>query len=316
MECDRSGRVLWMSSRTRDLLGEPRYLLEIMRVLVSPATRFWRVWETREKVLMAVQLAEREPDITGGLAAVQGSLIRHFFRLVNAERRLFVQARPKRRGGGRKAVRQMELERRRLGRELHTGAGQSLAAIRIQLELIADELSEPPPRVKQALERIEALASNTLEEVRSISRTLHPPEWQRLTLEDALRQLWELSGVAERFDSTLQVDHLPSEPDLEVKVLFYRTAQEGLSNLIRHARATQVHVSLQSVDGRLTFSMRDNGVGFDADRLLRGPVEVGAGIGLRSIREQAEALDGTMSIESGPTGTKLVVSVGISPAEG
>jgi two-component system NarL family sensor kinase len=235
---------------------------------------------------------------------------------VIAERLLYLRTRPQRKGGGRKAIRQMELERRRLGRELHTGAGQALAAIRIQLELIAKELPEPPERVQQALERIGMLAGSTLEQVRSISRNLQPPEWQRLTLEDALRQLWGLSGVAERFEATLQLDPLPSEPDLEVKVLLYRTAQEGLSNLIRHAQASRVVMSLQALGNRLTLSIRDNGVGFDAERLLHGPVEVGTGIGLRSIREQAEALGGGMTIESSPSGTKLIVSVAVSPIEG
>jgi signal transduction histidine kinase len=254
-------------------------------------------------------------DATDGLAAIQLRFVSHYFRLVAAERSLFVRARPVQRGGGR-AVRQMELERRRLGRELHTGVGQALAAIRIQLELIASELPNPPLQVRQALDRIGILAANTLEQVRSISKRLHPPEWQRLTLEDALRQLWALSGVAERFDSTLELSPLSSEPDLEVKVLLYRTMQEGLSNLVRHAKATKVLASLEDAGGSLTLSIRDNGVGFDANRLLRGPVEVSAGIGLRSIREQAEALGARMVIESGPAGTKLVVSVVKSPAEG
>jgi signal transduction histidine kinase len=208
----------------------------------------------------------------------------------------------------------MELERRRLGRELHTGAGQALAAIRMQLELIAHELPAPTERVQQALDRIGILAGITLEQVRSISRTLHPPEWQRLTLEDALRQLWDLSGMAERFGAVLRIDTLPSDPDLEVKVLIYRTTQEGLSNLIRHANATHVEVSLQHDNGWLTLTIQDDGVGFNAQRLLRGPVVVGAGIGLRSVREQADALGGSMAIESTPSGTKLIVTVAVSPA--
>jgi signal transduction histidine kinase len=316
MECDPNGRVIWMSSDPRKVLGEPRQFLDITGISALPSTRVWRVWQGRESVVMAVQPPGGEQDFTGGLAAVQSRLTSHFFRLVSAERSLFVRARPKRRSGGRKAIRQMELERRRLGRELHTGAGQALAAIRMQLELIASELPSAPPRVQQALERIGTLAGDTLEQVRSISRTLHPPEWQRLTLEEALRQLWQLSGVAEPFDATLQLEALSTEPDLEVKVLIYRAVQEGLSNLMRHSKANRVVVSLHVVGSRLMLTIDDNGIGFDADRMLHGPVEVGAGIGLRSIREQAEALGGRMSIESGPSGTTLKVSVAVSPVEG
>jgi two-component system NarL family sensor kinase len=208
------------------------------------------------------------------------------------------------------------MERGRLGRELHTGAGQALAAIRIQLELISKELPSPSLRVQQALDRIDTLAGSTLDQVRSISKTLHPPEWQRLTLEEALRQLWQMSGVGDRFESTFELDHLLIEPDLEVKVLLYRAAQEGLSNLIRHARASKVELLLLAKDGRLTLFLVDDGVGFDAGQLTRRPVAAGTGIGLRSMREQVEALGGTMAIESGPSGTKLVVSVAISPSEG
>jgi signal transduction histidine kinase len=145
---------------------------------------------------------------------------------------------------------------------------------------------------------------------------LHPPDWQRLTLQDALRQLWILSGVPDRLEGLLELDPLPYEPDLEVRALLYRTAQEGLSNLIRHARATKVSLLLQYRDGRITLSIKDNGIGFDVDPLLRRPLDVGVGIGLRSIREQAEDLGGTMAVESSPYGTTLIVSVAISPAEG
>jgi two-component system sensor histidine kinase NreB len=267
-------------------------------------------------VVLAAQPLVAHTELTNGLESLQIRLMGHFFRLAAAERRLAAQARPRRRGGGRKAIRQMELERRRLGRELHTGAGQALAAIRIQLEVIANELPEPTQRVRQALERIGALAGNTLEQVRSISRRLHPPEWQRLNLVDALQQLWDLSGIEDRFDAELRIDPLPIDPDLEVKVLVYRAVQEGLSNLIRHARPTKVAASLECADGQLRLTVRDNGIGFDVERTVNGPVEVGSGIGLRSVREQAEALGGTMAIESGPSGTTLIVSVAISPAEG
>ena len=59
---------------------------------------------------------------------------------------------------------------------------------------------------------------------------LHPPEWQRLTLESALQQLWDISGIPEKYQVSLHIQPLPREPELEVKVLMYRAAQEALSN--------------------------------------------------------------------------------------
>jgi signal transduction histidine kinase len=243
---------------------------------------------------------------------LENSLLRHCIRLQCAERNLSTFARQRRRGIGRGAVRQIELERQRLGRELHTGLGQMLAAIRLQLEIVAALLRDPPALVQTALSRISTLADEALEQVRSVSGRLHPPEWQRLTLEAALQQLWDLSGVPQRFEASLRIQPLPHQPDLEVKVLIYRAVQEALSNVARHARAARVHAALETRDHCLVLTIRDDGVGFDVAGLLRGPACVAAGIGLRSIREQAAALCGKLEIESGPAGTTLIVTVPFS----
>jgi two-component system NarL family sensor kinase len=243
---------------------------------------------------------------------LENSLLRHCLRLQCAERDLSTFAWRHRRGTGRGAVRQIELERQRLGRELHTGLGQMLAAIRLQLEIVATLLPSPPELAKQALNRISTLANEALEQVRSVSARLHPPEWQRLTLEAALQQLWDISGIPQRFEASLRIQPLPHEPDLEVKVLIYRAAQEALSNAVRHARATRVDVVLETRDDCAILTIRDDGVGFDVAGLLRGPASVASGIGLRSIREQAAALGGKLEIQSGPAGTRLIVSVPFS----
>jgi two-component system NarL family sensor kinase len=246
------------------------------------------------------------------LLRLENSLLRHCLRLQLAERDLSTFARRHRRGTGSGAVRQIELERQRLGRELHTGLGQALAAIRLQLEIVATLLPGPPALVQQALSRISTLADKALDQVRSVSGRLHPPEWQRLTLESALQQLWDISGIPQRFEASLRIQPLPREPDLEVKVLIYRAAQEALSNVVRHARATRVEVVLETRDDSTILTIRDDGVGFDVAGLLRGPASVASGIGLRSIREQAAALSGRLEMESGPAGTRLMVSVPFS----
>jgi two-component system, NarL family, sensor kinase len=250
--------------------------------------------------------------VSAGLLRLESSLLRHYLRLQLAERDLSSFARDRRRGIGRGAVRQIDLERQRLGRELHTGVGQMLAAIRLQLEIVAAHLLDPPGLVQQALDRISTLANDALEQVRSVSARLHPPEWQRLTLADALHQLWDISGIPQRFEASLRIQPLPHEPDLEVKVLFYRAAQEALSNVTRHARAIRVEAALETRDDCAILTIRDDGVGFDVAGLLRGPASVASGIGLRSIREQAAALGGRSEIHSGPAGTTLVVSVPFS----
>jgi signal transduction histidine kinase len=243
------------------------------------------------------------------LTPLAHSLLRHCLRLDQAARRLEGGVRERRRGNGWKATRQIELERQRLGRELHTGVGQMLAAVRLQLELISANLADPPATVRQALEKISILVRDALEEVRSVSKRLHPPEWQRLTLESALRQLWGMSGVPETYQTTFHIDPIPSEPDLNRKVLVYRCLQEALSNVSRHSRAKQVSVDLRVTEGLLILTVTDDGVGFDVVRLFSGPPGVPSGIGLQAVREHAAALGGSLEIQSGPHGTTLELSV-------
>ena len=163
------------------------------------------------------------------LLGLQSDLLGHFFRLQLAERRLAIRTRKLRRIGGSTPSHQLELERQRLGRELHTGVGQLLAA-----DSMATGNHRRPTAgtsrmmVEQALEpHFHSDSADALEHVRTISKRLHPPEWQRLTLEESVRQLWENSGIPQRFDSRLEIHPALREPDLEIKVLLYRAAQEA-----------------------------------------------------------------------------------------
>ena len=317
VECDLGGRVLWMSDRARSALGSAESLSST--IVTGAPWSFSRVMRAGDRVLLSASPLDpasgESQSESGALRSLEGNLLRHYFRLQVVERTLSTQVRRRSRGGGRLATRQIEGERRRLGRELHTGVGQTLAAIRLQLEVIAEQFPHPPGTVRQALGRISSLAADALEQVRSISRRLHPPEWQRLELEVALRQLWELSGVPQRYAASLRLDPLPREPDQEIKILLYRAAQEALSNLTRHSKAQRTEMALSAADDRIALRIQDDGVGFDAAALWSAPPSVSGGIGLRSIREQAESLGGRLQIESGPSGTTVTVVAPFMPAD-
>ncbi len=240
------------------------------------------------------------------LRLLEFTLLRLYFRLAVAERRLSEVAR--RRRLGMNPIRVLEEERRRMGRELHTGVGQIVAAIRLQVEVIETQLPEPPEAVAQALQRISALAADAMGQVRSISHRLHPPEWQRLDIQTALRQLWEFSGIPQKFEGVLNLPPLVREPGLELKILLYRAAQEAFSNVLRHARAKRVSAALETRGGRLILTVVDDGVGFDVARFAAAPASLESGIGLRAIREQAAAMEGKLTVESGRNGTKLELS--------
>jgi signal transduction histidine kinase len=240
------------------------------------------------------------------LLQLQASLLKHYVRLRAAERKLSRAA-----AGWRRKyspLRQVELERQRLGQELHTDVGQLLTSIRLQVELIAALYPESNPGLHQALGRITCLSDEALARVRAISKRLHPPSWLGLTLESAIQQLWDMSGISERFDCRLSIQALPRQPSLDVKVLLYRAAQEAVSNVIRHSGATHVNLSLESRGDRVVLCVEDNGVGFNSEHVLAAS-DLGSGIGLRAIRDQALALGGSLRVESGAGGVRLAVSV-------
>ena len=326
LECDFRGRVLWMSNRTRIVLRNPEYLSDaiIRRNPLPHATRageisplfLWAVWESPGSVVIGAEAVEAEPVETRDLLRIQSRLSLHFLHLLRLERRLFVRAQQRRGRGGRKAVRQIEMERQRLGRELHTGVGQALAAIRLQLEVIAAELPVPPDNVAHALRNIATLTADTMEQVRSLSRRLHPPEWQRLTLESAIRHLWETSGVPQCFEASLTLDPLPWEPYLEVKILILPWIAGGAlqpgAALPGHAHRRRPGTSAMT-NSSSAFATMAWGSMRSRYSPLR-PARLQESACARSAKPR-KSLGGRLIVESGPDGTKLVVSITPFPAE-
>lgn len=201
---------------------------------------------------------------------------------------------------------EIERERSRIARELHAGAGQPLAGIKLNLDLI-DEWRQSagsaiPQEVAQAIARIHRLAESALGQVRSVSHRLHPPDWQNLSLAAAIRLLVAESGIGERCATTLELDPLPEEPDHSVLVVLYRCAQECISNTLRHADARRFTLSLTSSGGLIHLTIRDDGRGIPEEAQKRG------GIGLMSIREHARSVGGTTEISSDLGGTTIQVS--------
>lgn len=304
--CDPQGRVVWMSEYTQSELGAAENLPAafILRLRAGAAFRVWPVIELSETLVVGAQ-AERQIVIDN--VRIEDRIVRNYLRLQRAERELSARVRGLPNGNGGKVARQMELERQRLGRELHTSVGQLLAAIRLQLEVIASQMPDPAETVQRALDAIGRLAGDALEQVRGISRRLHPPEWQRLTLEAALGQLWDVSGIPRRFQTLLSIQPLPHEPAHEIKVLFYRAAQEALANIARHSGASRVDMALEVVGSAIALTIRDDGRGFDPSARAAAPANIESGIGLRSIREEAADLGARLEIKSGPGGTTLCV---------
>ena len=313
LECDRRGCVVWMSAYAQSQLGARENLAAEFAGWIRTGASYsvWPVLALPRRLLIGAQAEHRGETDT---VRIEDRILRHYPRLLRAERELSARLR-RRRNGGHKAARQIELERQRLGRELHASLGQTLAAIGLQLEVIAIQMPAQAEAIQRAIEAIGQLAGDALEQVRGISRRLHPPEWQRLTLETALSQLWEVTGIPQRFEARLCIQTLPEEPAQEIKALFYRAAQEGLANILRHSAASRVEMTLEAESGIVSLTIADNGRGFDASSMAAAPASIERGIGLRSIREEAAALGAKLEIRSGPEGATLRVLGPFAPRE-
>jgi two-component system NarL family sensor kinase len=202
---------------------------------------------------------------------------------------------------------EVERERSRIARELHAGAGQPLAGIKIHLEILGECTSAiPDAAMKESarvtIDRLQTLAEQALSQVRAVSHRLHPPEWQEMTMDQAMESLVESSGLTRSLRLTRDFRPLPEEPSHGLKVQMYRCAQECISNIIRHSGATEATIALSAEEGRLVLTVTDNGHGFDTSAR-------NSGIGLRAIGENAASMGGSSTINSGAAGTKIVVSL-------
>ena len=205
-----------------------------------------------------------------------------------------------------KVMNAQEEERRTIARELHDEVGQALTAIRVELDVAQRRLaaSGAPP---EALHEAQSITDGALQTVRSLSQLLHPAALDDLGLPAVIDA--SLRGMSRRHNIRTrlhQVD-LPERLPREVELAAYRIVQEALTNVARHAKATECDVRLTQLPDRLLVEVEDNGIGFvdDNDRPI-----VARGLGLVSVRERAVRLGGTFNVLSAPgEGTRIIVSL-------
>jgi signal transduction histidine kinase len=200
-------------------------------------------------------------------------------------------------------IQELERERSRIARDLHAGAGQPLAGIKLNLEMLDSCASSLPASGREALSRLQNLADQALDQIRSVSHKLHPPDWQALTTTEAIQRLVRSSGLMDRLRVRLEIEPLPSEPAHATKIALYRCAQECISNAVRHSGATELRIRLTQCGEKVELRIEDNGRGIASDD------SANRGIGLSAMREHAAALGGTCEITSSPHGLAVVVQL-------
>lgn len=201
-------------------------------------------------------------------------------------------------------------ERARVARELHDSTAQILTAVMLQLGAAARESDSAPLTARIATLR--ELAAEALEEVRSLSHTMHPRILDDLGLPAALEWLGRQTRNQTGLDVQVCVD--PSEPPIPAPLasVLYRVAQEALRNAVRHADAHVVEVSLRHESSTAVLAVIDDGLGFD----VTSAEERRPGMGLFSMRERVALVNGRLVVTSERgRGTRVVATVPLTNLE-
>jgi len=201
-------------------------------------------------------------------------------------------------------------ERRRIARELHDSAGQTLAVLGMSLAQLVRRAESIAPELAREGKAIEAMVQQLHREIRTTSYLLHPPLLDESGLASALTLyvdgLAERSHVAITLDVSDNVGRLPS--DLELAI--FRLVQECLTNIYRHSGSKTAHIRVAREGESIRTEVQDHGKGISPERLLEIQSH-GAGVGIRGIRERIRQFHGEMKMESNGSGTSVIVSIPI-----
>ncbi|MFN3930077.1 MAG: sensor histidine kinase, partial [Thermoflexus sp.] len=196
-------------------------------------------------------------------------------------------------------MRAQEEERLRIARELHDGIGQSLSALVFGLNTISVALHQAPEEVPRLLNRLKVSVSDTIKELQDMIYDLRPTLLDDLGLAQALRwyarERLESRGVRVIYEIPDSIPRLPSE----IETALFRIGQEAITNICKHAEATEVRIQLWVEKGWAAMEIADNGVGFCWPELQveNGPRR---GWGLLGMQERAILLGGELRIDTAP----------------
>jgi two-component system sensor histidine kinase UhpB len=202
-----------------------------------------------------------------------------------------------------------EQERKRISAELHDELGQALAVMKLRLKSIERGLSKNQTAIRDECNSTLQYINEVIENVRRLSRDLSPSILEDLGLSSALRWMLDEFTKVYHIDVTLEmaeIDHLFSR---KAQVILYRIFQEALTNIGKHAQATRVSIVIKKDEDKISFSVEDDGKGFDLSRAARRDMTP-KGIGLATMNERVRMLGGSLHLMSQKTGgTRITFTV-------
>ena len=195
-----------------------------------------------------------------------------------------------------------EHERRRVSRELHDETAQLLTGMRLEVALMRRALGDHPG-AEAPISRLCDLIDQSFDAHRSIIAALRPRILDELGLVAAIRQQLERMHLRDRLELSFESERETYALDERSALVAFRTVQEALTNVTRHADAKHVRIALSSSNTMLRLEVTDDGRGFDPDSIANG-------FGLLGLRERLRGLSGHLDIDSTPGhGTRLVLSL-------
>jgi signal transduction histidine kinase len=258
------------------------------------------------------ELEARVAARTRELADVNRTLLREISEHVETEESLrasehdLATSRQELRALAARLLTAQEEERRRISRDLHDDINQRLAMLIVQAESLESSLPLSAGDCSKELRSIQDRLTELSDDVRHLAYQFHPSILDDLGLTVALQRLVDECAARANLQGTFDVSPSPPTVPQPVATCLYRIAQESLANVMKHARANKVIVSLASTADAITLTVQDDGVGFDTQQLANGH----RGLGLISMAERLRLVRGTVTIDSIPhQGTRLSIKV-------
>ena len=207
-------------------------------------------------------------------------------------------------------IKAQDEERRRIAREFHDSAGQTLTVLGLSLAQLVQKAEMISPELAKEGKEIEEVVQQLHREIRTTSYLLHPPLLDEAGIKPALS--WYVQGVAERsriaIDLNISDDfgRLPAEMELAI----FRVVQECLTNIHRHAESNTACIRVARDKASVCIEVRDEGKGISRERLAEIQSR-GSGVGIGGIRERLRRFQGEMKIESNGSGTTVSATIPI-----
>jgi signal transduction histidine kinase len=196
-----------------------------------------------------------------------------------------------------------EAERQRIAKELHDGLGQSLTAIRLNLNTLDADFEKFNQQSKEGFERVKSIVGSATQDVKTISRNLMPSVLQDYGLVKALEYLCQTINDTQQVRVHLQTHHIDPLLDFSIATGLYRIAQELLNNMLKYAQAKEVQIQLLGHEKSVVLMVEDDGVGFNIEKVEKG-------LGLKNIDARIKALGGSLLIDTQPgQGTSVTVEI-------